>query len=242
MAETFDIVFKGGTVVNQDGEGLADIGVRDGKIRAIGDIGEGLAGETIDARGLHILPGVIDSQVHFREPGMEHKEDLETGSRSAVLGGVTAVFEMPNTKPPTTSAEALKAKVDAATDRMHCDFAFFIGATRENIDELAELERLPGAAGVKVFAGSSTGDLLVDDEESLARMFATIRRRASFHSECESRLKERVSVQREGDPASHTEWRDPIAAIASTERLLRLATDAGSMPPVHGRRRGKETE
>jgi dihydroorotase len=227
MAETFDIVFKGGTVVNQDGEGLADIGVRDGKIRAIGDIGEGLAGETIDARGLHILPGVIDSQVHFREPGMEHKEDLETGSRSAVLGGVTAVFEMPNTKPPTTSAEALEAKVDAATDRMHCDFAFFIGATRENIDELAELERLPGAAGVKVFAGSSTGDLLVDDEESLARMFATIRRRASFHSECESRLKERVSVQREGDPASHTEWRDPIAAIASTERLLRLATDAG---------------
>ncbi|MFW2392865.1 MAG: amidohydrolase family protein, partial [Methyloceanibacter sp.] len=183
MAETFDIVFKGGTVVNQDGEGLADIGVRDGKIRAIGDIGEGLAGETIDARGLHILPGVIDSQVHFREPGMEHKEDLETGSRSAVLGGVTAVFEMPNTKPPTTSAEALEAKVDAATDRMHCDFAFFIGATRENIDELAELERLPGAAGVKVFAGSSTGDLLVDDEESLARMFATLRRRASFHSE-----------------------------------------------------------
>ncbi|MCK4277459.1 MAG: dihydroorotase, partial [Phycisphaerae bacterium] len=94
MAETFDIVFKGGAVVNQDGEGLADIGVRDGKIRAIGDIGEGLTGETIDARGLHILPGVIDSQVHFREPGMEHKEDLETGSRSAVLGGVTAVFEM----------------------------------------------------------------------------------------------------------------------------------------------------
>ena len=128
MAETFDIVFKGGTVVNQDGEGRADIGVRDGKIRAIGDIGEGLAGETIDARGLHILPGVIDSQVHFREPGMEHKEDLETGSRSAVLGGVTAVFEMPNTKPPTSNAEALAAKVAAATDRMHCDFAFFVGA------------------------------------------------------------------------------------------------------------------
>ncbi|ODR93765.1 dihydroorotase [Methyloceanibacter superfactus] len=227
MAETFDIVFKGGTVVNQDGEGPADIGVRDGQIRAIGDIGAGLAGETVDVRGLHILPGVIDTQVHFREPGMEHKEDLETGSRSAVLGGVTAVFEMPNTKPPTTSAEALAAKVAAATGRMHCDFAFFVGATHDNIDRLGELELLPGAAGVKVFAGSSTGDLLVDDEAELARVFATIRRRASFHSECESRLKERVSVQRQGDPSSHTEWRDPIAALASTERLLRLASEAG---------------
>ncbi len=227
MAETFDIVFKGGTVVNHAGEGVADLGIRDGRIATIGEIGEGLAGETIDARGLHILPGVIDTQVHFREPGMEHKEDLETGSRSAVLGGVTAVFEMPNTKPPTTSAAALAAKVAAATGRMYCDFAFFVGATRENVDELGELERLPGAAGVKVFAGSSTGDLLVDDEETLARVLATIRRRAAFHSEDEARLKSRVGVQREGDPSSHSEWRDPIAALASTERLLRLATEAG---------------
>ncbi len=227
MAETFDIVFKGGTVVNHAGEGRADIGVRNGQIRAIGAIGEGRAGKTVDARGLHILPGVIDTQVHFREPGMEHKEDLETGSRSAVLGGVTAVFEMPNTKPPTTSAEALAAKVAAGTNRMHCDFAFFVGATRDNIDELGELERLPGAAGIKVFAGSSTGDLLVDDDETLARILATIRRRAAFHSEDEARLKERLSVQRQGDPSSHSEWRDPVAALASTERLLRLAAEAG---------------
>ena len=114
LAQTFDLVFKGGTVVNHAGEGLADIGVREGRIAEIGSIGAGAAGETIDATGLHILPGVIDSQVHFREPGLEHKEDLETGSRSAVLGGVTAVFEMPNTKPPTTSAEALAAKVARA--------------------------------------------------------------------------------------------------------------------------------
>ena len=104
MAQTFDLVFKGGTVLNQAGEGLADIGVKDGRIAAIGSIGDGVAGETIDVSGLHILPGVIDTQVHFREPGLEHKEDIETGSRSAVLGGVTAVFEMPNTRPPTTSA------------------------------------------------------------------------------------------------------------------------------------------
>jgi dihydroorotase len=227
VAQNFDLVFKGGTVVNQAGEGLADIGVKDGRIAEIGSIAEGMAGETIDARGLHLLPGVIDTQVHFREPGLEHKEDLETGSRSAVLGGVTAVFEMPNTRPPTTSADALAAKVAAATDRMYCDFAFFVGATTGNIDQLGELELLPGAAGVKVFMGSSTGDLLVDDEESLARVLATIRRRASFHSESEARLRERAKLQREGDSSSHSEWRDAEAALASTELLLRLAREAG---------------
>jgi dihydroorotase len=227
LADTFDLVFKGGTVVNQAGAGLADIGVRDGRIAEIGSIGEGMAGEIVDATGLHILPGVIDSQVHFREPGLEHKEDLASGSRSAVLGGVTAVFEMPNTKPPTTTAAALAAKVAAATGRMHCDFAFFVGATRDNVDDLGRLEREPGAAGVKVFMGSSTGDLLVDDEQTLARVLAAISRRAAFHSEDEARLKERVKLQRQGDPSSHSEWRDPQAALASTERLLRLAARAG---------------
>jgi dihydroorotase len=227
LAETFDLVLKGGTLVNHAGEGLADIGVRGGRIAAIGDIGEGMAGEIIDASGLHILPGVIDTQVHFREPGPTHKEDLESGSRSAVLGGVTAVFEMPNTKPATTSAEALADKVERATGRMFCDFAFFVGATRDNVDELAALELLPGAAGVKVFMGSSTGDLLVDDEETLSRVLNTIRRRASFHAEDEARLKARASLQREDDPSSHSEWRDAKAALVATERLLRLASAAG---------------
>ena len=228
MAETFEIVFKGGTLVNHAGEGLADIGVRDGQIRAIGDIAEAQGSKVVDVRGLHILPGVIDTQVHFREPGMEHKEDLETGSRSAALGGVTAVFEMPNTSPPTTSAEALAAKVAAGTNRMHCDFAFFVGATRENAGDLGRLERLPGAAGVKIFAGSSTGDLLVEDDETLTRVFSTIRRRCSIHSELESRLRERLSIRRVGDPTSHYEWRDEIAALESTQRLLRLARATGA--------------
>ena len=117
------------------------------------------AAETLDAKGLHILPGVIDSQVHFREPGLEHKEDLETGSRAAVAGGVTAVFEMPNTKPLTTSAETLADKVRRARHRMFCDFAFFVGGTRDNIDDIPRLEKLEGSAGMKVFMGSSTGDL-----------------------------------------------------------------------------------
>jgi dihydroorotase len=227
LAKTFDLVFKGGTIVNQDGEGEADLGVRDGRIAEIGSIGASAAARTIDTTGLHILPGVIDSQVHFREPGLEHKEDLATGSRSAVLGGVTAVFEMPNTKPATTSAEALAAKVKAATGRMHCDFAFFVGATHDNVGELAELERLPGAAGIKAFLGSSTGDLLIDDEATLKCILATISRRASFHAEDEARLRERAPLQRAGDPSSHHHWRDPQAALASTERLLRLAAAAG---------------
>ncbi|MGE4166478.1 MAG: dihydroorotase, partial [Xanthobacteraceae bacterium] len=99
MADTFDLILKGGTVVNHDGEGTRDIGVRDGRIATLGDLSRASAGETVDCRGLHLLPGVIDTQVHFREPGLTHKEDLESGSLSAVMGGVTAEFEMPNTDP-----------------------------------------------------------------------------------------------------------------------------------------------
>ena len=222
------MLFKGGTIVNQDGVGRGDIGIRSGRIAALGDLATADTGEVIDASGLHILPGVIDTQVHFREPGGEHKEDLESGSRSAVMGGVTAVFEMPNTNPLTTSADALADKIKRATNRMFCDFAFYVGGTRENTDELPELERLPGAAGVKVFIGSSTGNLLVDDEESLSRILSVIRRRAAFHSEDEARLNARKNLRREGDPSSHSEWRDAKAAMISTERLVRLAHEHGA--------------
>src|SRR5882757_4860369 len=165
LAGSYDLILKGGTVVNQDGESVRDVAIADGRIAAIGDVGSSAA-EVIDCRGLHILPGVIDSHVHMREPGLTHKEDMESGSRGAVLGGVTAVFEMPNTNPTTTSAAALADKVARAHHRMHCDFAFFVG-TRENTHELAELERLPGCAGVKVFMGSSTGSLLVEDDDGV---------------------------------------------------------------------------
>jgi dihydroorotase len=221
----FDLVLKGGVVVNHDGEGARDIGLTDGRIAEIGDLSAADAGETIDCRGLHILPGVVDSQVHFREPGLEHKEDLETGSRAAVLGGVTAVFEMPNTKPLTTSEAALADKVARATGRMHCDFAFWVGGTRDNARDVGELERLPGAAGIKVFMGSSTGDLLVEDDEGVASILRNTRRRAAFHSEDEFRLRERESLRVHGDPSSHPVWRDEIAALQCTERLVRIARD-----------------
>ena len=223
MAVTYDLILKGGIVVNQDGIGRRDIGVKGGRIAAIGDLGTASAGETIDCLGLHVLPGVVDSQVHFREPGLEHKEDLETGSLAAVLGGVTAVFEMPNTNPLTTSEAMLADKVKRATGRMHCDFAFWVGGTRDNAGDVAELERLPGAAGIKVFMGSSTGDLLVEDDEGVASILRNTRRRAAFHSEDEFRLRERLGLRVENDPSSHPVWRDEIAALQCTERLVRIA-------------------
>ena len=232
MARRFDIVLSGGALVNHDGVGLRDIGVLDGKIAEIGDLSSAYAGERIDCAGLHILPGVIDTQVHFREPGATHKEDLETGSRAAALGGVTAVFEMPNTRPLTTGAAELSDKVTRATNRMHCDFAFWVGGTHDNIEDIPDLERLPGAAGIKVFMGSSTGSLLVADDEGIAAILAQTQRRAAFHSEDEYRLEERKHLRVPGDPSSHPIWRDEIAALRSTERLLRIARDCGALVHV----------
>ncbi len=223
MSETFDVLIKGGTVVNHDGSGERDIGIREGRIAAIGRLTGAGAAEVIDAANLHVLPGVIDTQVHFREPGLEQKEDLETGSRAAVAGGVTAVFEMPNTKPLTISAETLADKVKRARHRMFCDFAFYVGGTRETVDDIPALERLESSAGIKVFMGASTGDLLVEDEPSLERIIAKISRRAAFHSEDEARLRERAGLRRKGDASSHPVWRDETAAMIATERLVRLA-------------------
>ena len=227
MTQRFDLILKSGTVVNQDGEGVRDVGIAQGRIAEIGALSQASAADIIDCKGLHILPGVMDTQVHFREPGLTHKEDLETGSRSAAMGGVTAVFEMPNTNPTTTSAEALADKIARGRHRMHCDFAFFIGGTRENTNELPDLERLPGCAGVKVFMGSSTGSLLVDDDDGVRRILQVIRRRASFHSEDEFRLRERAHLRVEGDPRSHPVWRDELVALTSTKRLVTLAHETG---------------
>ncbi|MFK8035514.1 MAG: dihydroorotase [Hyphomicrobiales bacterium] len=228
MMATFDTIFKNGTVVNQDGKGLADVGVRNGKIAAIGSLPADNAGEVVDCNGLHVLPGVIDSQVHFREPGSIHKEDLESGSKAAVMGGVTAVFEMPNTNPTTTNEAALADKVSRATNRMHCDFAFWVGGTRENAHEVAELERLPGAAGIKVFMGSSTGNLLVEDDDGVSAILSRINRRAAFHSEDEFRLRDRMGERVPGDPSSHPVWRDAEAALICTKRLVSIAQATGA--------------
>ncbi len=227
MSKLFDLIIRGGQVVTPEGVVRADIGVTAGRISAIGDVPVGAGAEEIDAGGLHVLPGVIDAHVHFREPGLTQKEDFETGSRAAVLGGVTAVFEMPNSAPATVSAELLADKVSRARGRMACDYAFYIGGTSDNAGHLGELERLPGCAGVKIFMGASTGSLLLADEDGLTRALASGTRRISFHAEDEERLQQRKALALAGRPETHPVWRDAACARLAGERLMRLARAAG---------------
>ena len=228
MAEEFDLVIRGGTCLTPSGRVEADIGVRGGRVAAIGGPGGMDADQVLEAKGLHVLPGVIDSQVHFREPGNEHKEDLESGTRAAVLGGVTAVFEMPNTSPSTTTGKALEDKIDRATGRAWCDFAFFVGAAKENVNRLAGLEQLPGCCGIKIFMGSSTGNLLVRDKRLLREVLKRGRRRIAVHAEDEDRLEQRFELARDGgQPYCHPVWRDEQTAILATQKILELVRETG---------------
>ncbi|MEX2295846.1 MAG: dihydroorotase [Dongiaceae bacterium] len=227
MEKPLDLLVRGGIAATPNGIAPCDIGVRDGRIVALGRVSLPAA-ETIDATGLHVLPGAIDTQVHFREPGLEHKEDLETGTRAAAMGGVTAVFEMPNTTPPTTNAAAIADKVARATGRAWCDFAFFAGASEENASELASLEREPACCGVKIFMGSSTGSLLVADDDALEAVLRSGTRRCAIHAEDEPRLRERLALVREGaDVSMHPVWRDEETALKATKRIVALARKAG---------------
>ncbi|MCF8474795.1 MAG: dihydroorotase [Emcibacter sp.] len=222
-----DILIKNAICVSHNGTEATDVAIKDDIIVAIGHIDDVEANEVIDARGLHLIPGVIDTQVHFREPGAEAKEDLESGSRAAVMGGVTAVFEMPNTKPATTTKEALNDKVERATNRMWCDFAFYIGASAKNAKQLHKLERLPGCCGIKIFMGSSTGDLLVADDQTLADILSNGTRRIAIHAEDEARLIERKHLSEKGGVLQHPIWRDNQTAYKATDRILEIARRTG---------------
>jgi dihydroorotase len=229
MSNAPELVLAGGTVHTPAGPVQADVAVRDGKIVGVGSYPD--ASRRIDCTGLDVLPGVIDSQVHFREPGLEHKEDLESGSRAAVMGGVTAVFEMPNTSPNTDTADRVADKLKRANHRMYCDHAFYVGATADNAEDLRELERIPGTAGVKIFMGASTGSLLVAEDEALARVLASGSRRVAIHAEDEARMQERRDLRVAGDASSHPVWRDDESALLATRRILRLARAAKR--PIH---------
>lgn len=222
------LILKNGTCVFPSGEiTQADIAVTDGKITAIGALGNTPAEQIIDASHLHILPGIIDTQVHFREPGLEHKEDLESGTRGAVLGGVTSLFEMPNTNPSTLTKEALEDKLNRAKGRAWTDHAFYMGSADSNADQLGELEKLQGCCGVKVFMGSSTGSLLVQDDATLLKVLKSGRRRVAIHAEDEYRLIERKHLaEAEGHPRAHPIWRDEEVCLRATQRLIRLAREA----------------
>lgn len=228
MSDSYDLIVRGGTCATPAGIVTADVATRDGRFAAIGDLSGATAAEAIDAAGLHVLPGVIDTQVHFREPGAEHKEDLAHGTAAAARGGVTGVFEMPNTKPNTVDNEQLRDKLDRARGRASCDYAFFLGANSENAQRLAEIEGEKGCCGIKIFMGSSTGTLLVADDEGVFETLRHGRRRIAVHCEDEPRLLERKHIAEEAaDPSAHPVWRDEETALRATSRLLSLARRAG---------------
>ncbi len=228
MKDQYDLVVRGGICLMPGGRIKTDLWVRSGRIALIGESAKATAAASFDAAGLHVLPGVIDSQVHLREPGLEHKEDIETGTSAAAMGGVTAVFDMPNTHPSTLAVEDLADKVERAAGRAWCDIAFFGGAARENVDDLAELETRAGCSGIKIFMGSSTGSLLVPDDETLRRVLSSGFRRMAVHAEDEYRLRERRKlVEPEASVEKHPHWRDEETALAATKRVLSIARSVG---------------
>jgi dihydroorotase len=226
MGRGGNLLVRGGRVVTGDGPREGDVLVVDGRVVSAG--GPPSDCEVLDATGKLVFPGLIDPQVHFREPGLTHKEDLGSGSLAAVAGGVTSFMEMPNTRPSTTDPGLLEEKLALAGEKSWADHAFFLGATAENAEMLGEWEQRPGCAGVKVFMGSSTGDLLVPDDATLERVLRSGDRRVAVHSEDEARL-----VQRRGNlgsnatVADHPLWRDVETALRSTRRLLDLVEKTG---------------
>ena len=231
MSAHYDLLIRGGTCVLPWGEFAIDVGVRDGRIAALGAAGAP-ADRVLEAAGLHVLPGLIDPHVHLRDPGDPTIETIPTGTKAAVLGGLAAVFDMPNTSPSITGADRLAWKQEYVEQNAWCDMGLYVGAAKSNIPELAELELGRGVCGVKVFAGSSTGDLLVDDDASLEAVMRSGRRRVSYHSEDEARLQARKGMFKSGDPyACHMEWRDEECAFLGTRRLMTLARKTGR--PAH---------
>jgi len=224
-----DLLVYGGIVLTPGGAECLDIACVGGRVVDLGDLAGCWSAETtLDATGLHVLPGVMDTQVHFREPGLTHKETLEAGTRGAVLGGVTAVFEMPNTQPLTLWQQDLEAKLDCAKGRAWCDHAFYLGGSAVNAESLSHLETLPGCAGIKVFMGSSFGDLLADDDAVLRRIVSHGHRRMAVHAEDEARLRQRKAlVEGSSDVCNHPIWRDAQSALIATQRIVRMAEEAG---------------
>ena len=217
-----DLIIKNGSCyINKDLK-EQDISIKDGKIVEIGKINKE-SKEIFDAKDLTVLPGCIDTQTHFREPGSTDTEDLHTGSRAAIVGGITSVFEMPNTNPPTSTKAEFQKKLDLAKNRMYCNYAFYFGATADNASELADLINLEGCCGIKLFAGSSTGNLLVAEEEDIEKVFQSSSKVVAVHSEDEAILNKNKILIKDGDVHTHPIWRSEESAISSTRRIVRIA-------------------
>ena len=227
----YDLLIKNGNVVIGNVYQSLNIGIKNKKIELLSTSSDYDAINVVDAKNLTVLPGIIDSQVHFREPGSEHKEDLSTGSQGAALGGVTSVFEMPNTYPPTSTVQRLKDKLELARDRMWVNYAFYAGATPDNFSSLPELEKVPGCVGVKIFMGSSTGNLLVPDDETLFNVLKSRNYRVAVHAEDEPRLMDRKKLIKANGVHFHPIWRDELTALNATKRVIKGAN--ASKKPVH---------
>ncbi len=226
---SLDLIIKGATIVVPNAnsklvEQQLDIGISNGKISEISvDINPG-KGPVLKVHGLHVLPGLIDSQVHFREPGLTYKEDFESGSRSALFGGITAYFEMPNTKPPVTTLELLQQKYDLSKDRCHTHYAYYGGSIGAHFEELPRMESHPNSPGVKIFMGTSTGGYLVDHDEILDVILKNTTRRLVVHAEDEPTLEARKHlIDADPHPRTHDQWRNEDSAIRATQRILALA-------------------
>ncbi len=218
-----DLIIKNGSCFI-DGKLInTDIGVSNGKITNIGDLSKENHKEIFEANKLVVLPGCIDTQVHFREPGSTDAEDLNSGSKAAIRGGITGVFEMPNTNPPTSSKKEFQNKLKLAKNRMYCNYAFYFGATPTNNLELADLKNLEGCCGVKLFVGSSTGNLLVDKENDIEKVFEYTSKIVSVHSEDEEILNKRKKLIEKGNVLTHPLWRNEECAISSTRKIVKIA-------------------
>src|SRR6056300_538323 len=217
-----DLIIKNGNCFIDDNLVSTDIAIKDKKIVKIGkNLTD--AKEIINAEGKTVLPGCIDTQTHFREPGSTDTEDLHSGSRAAIAGGITSVFEMPNTNPPTSNMKEFQRKLDLAKNRMYCNYAFYFGATADNANDLASLEGLEGCCGIKLFAGSSTGNLLVAEENDIEKVFKNASKVVAVHSEYEEILNRNKNLIKEGDVHTHPIWRSDECAISSTRRIVRIA-------------------
>lgn len=218
-------LIHGAQVVLPDGTRQTDVLIEDGVIASVDAAADTQADERIDGSGLHLLPGVIDDQVHFRDPGLTHKEDLRTGSRACAKGGITTFLEMPNTNPTTTTLQALDDKLELAAEKCAVNFGFYVGATPSNVDVLAAAERTPG---IKIFIGSSTGDLLVDEQEALERIFGGTNLPICAHCEDESTVRENAARLNGGSRhIDHSSIRDHRAALIATRRAVDLAERHG---------------
>ena len=222
MYDNYSLIIKNGSCYIQGKFQNIDIALSGNKIKKIGKVDLN-SSKVFDAAGKTVLPGVIDTQVHFREPGANDAENLESGSRAAIAGGVTSVFEMPNTNPPTSTFKEFNNKLSAAKNRMFCNYAFYFGATPDNMKELASVNTLEGCCGVKLFAGSSTGNLLVSQEKDIEKVISNSSKIISVHSEDENILLSRKKFIKEGDVTSHPIWRNEDCALESTKRVVRIA-------------------